>query len=51
MKSFLTLCTRMLRRMLIAPPSADLASDRVLLAARLPSNCHSSWTRREQNRA
>ncbi|HQT01096.1 MAG TPA: hypothetical protein PL023_12405 [Thiobacillus sp.] len=51
MKTFLTFCTRTLRRMLIAPAAADLASDRVLLAARLPSNCHSSWTSREHNRA
>ena len=44
MKTFLTRCLGALHRMLTAPSSADLMSDRVLLASRLPSACHASWT-------
>jgi len=32
-----------LRRMLTESGTADVASDTVLLAARLPSDCHGAW--------
>lgn len=45
MKPFFTRCVHALRQLLTAPAAADVTGDRVLLAARLPSACQTSWSR------